>query len=158
GLCLWLLGAPADAHGFGWRRPWSASYYAPAYYAPAYRLSYYPAVYWPQPAYQYACPTTMPAIYYPAAPLSPYAQPRPAPPSGTPEPPLQNPLQRSPKITESRYASREGEVAKEPPAAPKEYCKVGFWNLTGKDVTLLVDGKSHSLRRNHAVTLDLSRQ
>src|SRR5262245_57995159 len=45
GLCLWLLGAPAEAHGFGWRRPWSASYYAPAYYAPAYRLSYYPAVY-----------------------------------------------------------------------------------------------------------------
>ena len=38
---------------------------------------------------------------------------------------------------------------------PKELCRVGFWNLTGRDVTLVVDGRSHILAKDRAVTLDL---
>ena len=70
-------------------------------------------------------------------------------PTGNPEPPLGKATVRGPKITESRYT--------ESPPGSKE-CKVGFWNLTGRDVTLLVDGHTHFLQKDHAVTLDLGRQ
>ena len=67
-----------------------------------------------------------------------------------------NPV-RGPKITESRYAGGNLATDKQP-APAKELCRVGFWNLTGRDVTLVVDGQTHFLRKDHAVTLDLTRQ
>jgi hypothetical protein len=170
GLLVLCLSAPAQGFGFRWRSAYypsyyshsyySHSYYAPAYYAP--RMSHYPAIYYsPQPAYPYAyqhqCVPVMPAGHYPSYGFQPYAQPRPAP-ASTREPPTDKPAPpgRSPKITESRYAA-DTATDKQPPAS-KDHCKVGFWNLTGRDVSLLVDGQSHFLRKDHAMTLDLTRQ
>jgi len=161
GLLVLTLTESAHGFGFGWRRAYTTSYYGSAYYTPSYLISYYaPTYYAPQPAYLYSypyqCPPMMPAVAYPYPGHVPYAQPRPAPPSGTPEPPLDRPG-RSPKITESRYVGGDtGKVDK--PPAPGESCRVGFWNLTGRDVTLVVDGKTHFLRKDHALTLDLGRQ
>jgi hypothetical protein len=35
--------------------------------------------------------------------------------------------------------------------------KVGFWNITGADVTLTVDGQQRKLPKDRAVTLELGR-
>jgi hypothetical protein len=37
-------------------------------------------------------------------------------------------------------------------------CPVGFWNLTGHDVALTVDGKSHVLAAGKNLKLELARQ
>jgi len=36
-------------------------------------------------------------------------------------------------------------------------CKVGFWNITGEDVSLTIDGQERKLPKNRAVTLELGR-
>src|SRR5437773_416563 len=41
--------------------------------------------------------------------------------------------------------------------APGERCKVGLWNLTGRDVTIRIDGQTRVLAKDRAVTLDLDR-
>src|SRR5262245_33149715 len=147
GLLVLCLTAPAQGFGFRWRSAYSHSYYSHSYYAPTYyapRMSYYyPATYYsPQPAYHYAypyqCSPVMPAGHHPSLGFQPYAQPRPAP-ASTQEPPTDRPG-RSPKITESRYAGESGTDKQSPPS--RDYCKVGFWNLTGRDVSLLVDGQA----------------
>jgi hypothetical protein len=43
-------------------------------------------------------------------------------------------------------------------ALPKDRCQVGFWNLSGRDVTLAIEGKSWTLLKDRAVTIDLDRQ
>ena len=40
----------------------------------------------------------------------------------------------------------------------KDHCRIGFWNLSGREVTLVIDGKSWKLAKDRAVTLDLERQ
>jgi glyoxylate utilization-related uncharacterized protein len=37
-------------------------------------------------------------------------------------------------------------------------CSVGFWNVTGGDLTLKVDGQAHTLARGKSLTLELGRQ
>jgi hypothetical protein len=37
-------------------------------------------------------------------------------------------------------------------------CPVGFWNLTGHEITLMVDGKSHFLAAGKNLKLQLARQ
>jgi hypothetical protein len=39
----------------------------------------------------------------------------------------------------------------------KDRVKVGFWNITGRDITLTVAGKTHQLARNRSLTLELER-
>lgn len=112
-----------------------------------------------------------PPIYYPPSPLYlappicgvwpiepvrvvPAARPNPAPASTTAEPPIANPLRKAPTITESR--SLGGSYAGVGPVLPR--CKVGFWNLTGKDMTIRVDGKDHTLPKDRSFTLELDRQ
>lgn len=136
---VFLLNTRAQSYG------WCAPPYAVHYY-PVYRVAYYyPATCWPVPVY---CPPVVPIAAYPVP--SPYAQPRPAPPSGTPEPPLEKSEQRAPKVSESRYGSNKADTA--------EKLRVGFWNLTGRDVTLLIEGQKHTLPRNRAITLTLTRK
>jgi hypothetical protein len=119
---------------------------------PSYRMTYYPV--YPAPAYWLpAHPPCLP----PMPPASPYAQPRPAPPSGTTEPSLQSPLERGPKVMESRW-SGEVKTAKAEDKAPAGLCRVGFWNITGRDVSLIIDGQTHRIPRDRALTLNLARK
>ena len=131
---LMLLCGTTSAHGWGWR--WFG--YRTHFWAPV-RVVYYPAVVAPT-CYPVAAP----------APVMPYAMPKAAPPSQqeTSEPPLGS---SKPKITESR--SHGGKYA----TATNDRCRVGFWNITGRDVIILVDGQSRSLARNQNMTLELAR-
>jgi hypothetical protein len=101
----------------------------------------------------------MPATYYycwpvlPAATVLPvpdaypkYAAPTAAPPSPTSEPPLGTGDSRLPKI-----------ITKSPEAA-KNRCRVGFWNLSGREVAVTIEGKGYSLPRNQVLTFDMDRQ
>jgi hypothetical protein len=133
----------------------------------------------PNPAYMdfgYACPPGY-SLVAPARPATIYAVPFAAPPSTmqTVEPPTNRPVETGPPplIPKMKNADlRDNPVGptvvatrsltgNAPPsnlALPaKDRCRVGFWNLTGRDVTLVVEGRSHSLARDRALTLDLNR-
>ena len=58
---------------------------------------------------------------------------------------------RAPVITESRRADTTAS------ASSDGRCKVGFWNLTGRDVTVTVDGTPRPLPKDRAITLELGR-
>jgi hypothetical protein len=133
------------------------------------------------PAYYYAPPCyTLPLVHSPtyvypltvapAVPLAvPLAVPTPAPPSKpTVEPPVSPKLEMPPAVKAMNVpmAPAGGTAAPtvlearstNPPGGPaKDRCRVGFWNLSGKDVSLVVDGKSHAVARDRAVTLELPR-
>ena len=99
------------------------------------------------PAYSYSYP---PTYVYPAVmPLAtmPLAVPTPAPPSQqTVEPPLQR---------KAFMPSAEKAIAR--PGVVSDRCRVGFWNQSGRDVTLLVAGQMHLVPHDRAVTLDVPR-
>jgi len=136
---LMLLCGAASAHAWGWR--WFG--YRSHYWAPV-RVVYYPAV---------VVPTCYPVTAPAPAQIMPYATPKAAPPSQqeTSEPPLGSSGSSKPKITESR--SQGGKYA----TATNDRCRVGFWNITSRDVIILVDGQSRSLARNQNMTLELAR-
>lgn len=166
---LLLLGTTSSAQawwgwGWGWRSWGWHRYYPSYYYAPAYAYSYpqyaYPSyASYPAPA---ACSTPMPLAAAPQA--QPVMQkafdtapggPAPGGPGGqSKEPPTMGGdlLKKAPTIIESR--SLGGSYAQ---GSTKERCKVGFWNLTGRDVTLKVDGQLRMLAKDRAVTLELDR-
>jgi len=112
-------------------------------------------VYWAYPSYSYYCIPTPMILPVPDAPRMPYARPTPAPPSQSNEPPLNkgtsNEFKAPVIVTTNSQAN---------PGVPlmKDRCRVGFWNLTGRDVTLTVDGKTWTLQRDRATTLELDRQ
>jgi hypothetical protein len=138
---LVLLGASSSAQAWwGWRWWGYPAYYNSAYYGPAY---YYPPVY---PVCTTVIPTPAPQSMVPAKKIA-----EKVPGGKTTEPPLGNMMKQGPTVTESR--SKSGGYA----PANKERCKVGFWNLTGRDVTLKIDGEQQVLPKNRAVTLDLER-
>jgi hypothetical protein len=117
-------------------------------------VSYYYVV-----PYYYYCPPPMVIAVPDARPG--YAIPTPAPPSPTGEPPLQkgpakavNDL-RLPVIVTSHALGGTHVPGVAP--LPKDRCRVGFWNLSGRDVTLVIDGKAWQLSKDRAVTLDLDR-
>jgi hypothetical protein len=35
--------------------------------------------------------------------------------------------------------------------------RVGFWNITGRDVTLSIDGRTRNLAKDRAITVDVER-
>ncbi|MBV9123034.1 MAG: hypothetical protein JO112_06740, partial [Planctomycetes bacterium] len=49
-------------------------------------------------------------------------------------------------------------VRRESDKPPGDRCQVGFWNLSGQDVTLKVDGQSHLLAQGKNLRLDLGRE
>ena len=128
--------------------------------APATTVHYYyavPTTYWVVP-YYYCPPLAAPRVI----PV-PDARPTPAPPSPTGEPPLQKMIEkkvsndaRMPIIVTS-HAVGGNFVPGTMPLA-KDRCRVGFWNLSGREVTLMIEGKSWTLAKDRAVTLDLERQ
>jgi hypothetical protein len=144
GACLYLvlLAPPAQAEWVGW----SYAYYGPVYYVPVYY--YYPAY----PVCVPVAPTSRPAVTPQPAPAAKKAPGRlPAP--TTKEPPVMGNLQKKgPVIIESRSGGTTL-----PERKSTERCKVGFWNLTGRNVTLTVDGQQQLLPKDRAVTLELTR-
>lgn len=152
---LVLLGTSSSAQAWWWGwRGWGYGYYGPAYYGPAYySAAYYaPAYYAYYPSYPTCSSVVPPAEPQSVAPAKKVAE---TVPSGTSkEPPgLGNMMKKGPTVTESR--SQGGVYAGG--ANSKDRCKVGFWNLTGRDVTLKVDGQQRLLPRDRAVTLELER-
>jgi hypothetical protein len=80
------------------------------------------------------------------------AQPMAAPPSSTQEPPLQSSGGR-PRISTSRALG-----GAETTPVSGDRCRVGFWNLTGRDIVVNVAGKSWTLTKNQTATFDLGRE
>jgi hypothetical protein len=85
------------------------------------------------------------------------AVPDAAPQSQTGEPPLhkldKTVSERAPVIITTR-ALADGSAA----TPTKERLKIGFWNLSGRDITLTVEGKTRTLAKNRSLTLELERE
>jgi hypothetical protein len=144
--------ARASSWGYSTSGYYSSGYYPSYYYAPAPVVRYYaPVLVYVQPAPMCAAPLmVMP---------SPYARPFAAPPSSTREPPLDKKSLPPPKVTESRsYPLTEDKSLPAVDVTGKGVCRVGFWNITGRDVTLSVNGKAVIVPANRNVTLSLGRQ
>jgi len=101
------------------------------------------------------CPPGPTVIPVPDAPRMPYAKPTAAPPSSTGEPPLAAPKAsndpRKPVI-----ATSHAQGTSKAPA--KDRCRVGFWNLSGHEVTVTIDGRTITLAKDRAATFDLERE
>jgi len=104
--------------------------------------------YYSAPVYYYYCPPDVRVVPVPDARPG-YATPTPAPPSG--EPPLGASDSRLPKITTTR--SLDSALS-----STKDRCRVGFWNLSGHDVMVTVEGKAWSLPKNQVLRFDIERQ
>lgn len=144
------------ANGFRWFGTVSTGYSYPVYQRPA-AVYYAPAYYTPV----IVCVPTAPAAPVPVpiiTPGVPYAQPVPAPPSQGPrpqtgEPPLADPGKGAPKVSETRLTAKK--IAAD--AGAKDRCRVGFWNVSGRDVLLTVNGEQRLIPRDRSVTLTLGR-
>jgi hypothetical protein len=139
GTMLWtgvlLFGLSSSAQAWGWG--WHVAGYGPVYYGPV----YYPM--YPE------CATYGPSATPQSTPLKRTSE---TPKSTTKEPPLMGDVKKKgPTVTESR--SKSGGYA----ATGGDRCKVGFWNLTGRDVTLKIDGRQQTIPKNRSLTLDLDR-
>ncbi len=142
---LLILGSATSSQAWwGWGPRWWG--YGPSYYTPVYY--YYPTY----PVCLAPLPVAMAQPPSGAAPVQKLGEsPRAASPK---EPPTSaDMMKKGPTIIESR--SLGGAYAQLGNA--KERCKVGFWNLTGRDVTLKIDGQPRVLAKNRAMTLDLER-
>lgn len=148
GLIIGLMGSLAAGPGMAW--------YPVAYPGYSCMSSYY------YPVYSY-CPD----LYVPLVcglpgqtekPATPFARPTSAPPSGIPEPAKQasDPV-RAPKITESRSRKESSQPEEVLGTDRPSRCQVGFWNLSGRDVSLKINGQNRPLPRDRALTLDLNR-
>lgn len=66
--------------------------------------------------------------------------------------PLKAPQAQGPEISESRSSTGKTKLM------TSFRCKVGFWNVTGKDVQLEVDGQMRTIPKDRAITLDMDRR
>jgi hypothetical protein len=88
----------------------------------------------------------------------PFAVPQAAPPSTTAEPPT-----AAPRVGETTTALKPWtafhELLPGPTAtrASRDGCSVAFWNLTGRPVTLKVEGREQTLAVGRTLTLNLGR-
>jgi hypothetical protein len=144
-LAMLVGGAgPACAFGGGWGAGRSAYY--PVYAAPVYGPIYN------MPACQFMAPPR--AAARPVKEQSqPLVKPIPKETKQTAEPPAAG--KRAPIVIESR--SLGGILPEASPNLPQGMARVGFWNITGRDVTLSIDGRQRTLAKDRAVTVDLQR-
>ncbi len=92
---------------------------------------------------------------------TPYAIPRPAPPSDTPVVPerLRPKPSRPPRVTESPYPSDEKSRPRNASRkSRRDRCRIGFWNVSNRDLTVQVNGRARRLARGRGMTLRLKRQ
>jgi hypothetical protein len=162
--------------------------YYPVYYAPSVRYSYHvPNVTYYVPTYQAvaAVPAATCAVpvQFVAPPVGTFATPFPAPPSGTVEPPISVPFKQPPSVKESTSQqppdvkeSTDQQPPKVKESTNKSYgsfysgppaggpvtdttmCKVGFWNLSNRPITVRVSGEVHVLQVSQSLALILPRQ
>jgi hypothetical protein len=153
-LTLLILTGPALASSWGYASSsyYPSYYYSPSfYYTPAVRYYYVPLPVYVEPATICVAPLTR------AGPM--YAQPFPAPPSTTKEPPLGKKALPPPKVTESRsFSLNDDKSVAAVDVTGKGVCRVGFWNITGRDVSLSVNGKAVVVPANRNFTMTVSRQ
>jgi hypothetical protein len=157
---LVLLTMPTT--GFGWfhslfgRSSYRAAPPMVVYYYPVPAVVTVPA----------AVPAAVPAPYV-APPLTPprlYAEPRPAPPSGSSAEPPRAP-EPMPRAGVNTQESRKADdkfydsyfIAGTMRTPGPDRCAVTFWNLSGKGLTLTVDGQARVLPAGQNVRLDLKR-
>jgi hypothetical protein len=63
-----------------------------------------------------------------------------------------------PAVDESRSSYRAAAALKDPPNPPAGgKARVGFWNLTGRDVVLRVDGQTYAIGAGQNLKLELGR-
>ena len=146
-IAILFLPLPVFAHGFGWRSN------AMGYYYPA------PICWTPCPISLPPCPPPGSPIATPAVPVGmpepPLAAPTAAPPSAGPI----SPGKSQPEVSESRsfYESFGVQSQSQDKLLP-DHCTVGFWNLTGRDLTVLVEGQNHVVLRGKILKLQAGRQ
>jgi len=158
-----VLLAASSADAYFWRLwPFYPRYaYYPGWASPCVPYAYMPYPYMPPMMPPYMNPS---AYGNPAGPQMAKAAPAPA--STSKEPPLSDPVTKEPAakepgpkapvIIESR--SQLGQYAEPVNLNPSVICKVGFWNLSGKDVHVAIGGKKYLLANERGLTLDLPRQ
>ena len=151
--------ANADAWYLG---KWGVLPVFPAYH---YRLMYnqgavvpasYPVYYWSGYVY---CPPVM-ASAPGSAPATTWAVPTPAPPSSkasstTNEPPLQNPTKKEPAVSESRSFGGSYAIST---SNANDVCRVGFWNLAGRDVVVQIGTLVHTVPKDKTVLFEVPRR
>ena len=142
--------ASAFQDRLGWRSSSSSSYY----YVPAYSYYYCPPV---RVAPVSIAPVTFAPV--PSVPLRSgiYAVPSAAPPSQTTEPPLAKPPMPPAKASDDPRLPLIV-TARSDSGSAKDLCRVGFWNLSGRDRTLTIEGKSWTLPKDRTITLDVDRR
>lgn len=166
-----LLPSPGQANFWLFRhRPVVTSYYY-ATPIPVAATPVYPVPVVTTPVYPIPTVSPVPVVAPPACPPAAagplYAQPVPAPPSVSVQPPLvprpaspmmppagEQVLTRRPRgdVYDVHYVDRPG------PARPAgQRCEVMFWNLSGSDVTLYVEGQVYQLAAGRSVRLDVNR-
>jgi hypothetical protein len=140
-VALLFLPLTAFANGFGWWRGGTMSNYCPVV------------------VYVDPCPTYVPLSHQPIPGPQPrqvpLAAPKAAPPSAGPISADKN----RPEVTESRSFYEAFKV--QPTISDKpalEQCALGFWNLTGRDVTVSVDGKTQVIPQGKSLKLQVGRQ
>lgn len=150
-MAVLLLPAAASAHGFRHRAAATYYYYpAPALVAPAVPVMVVePPLAQPAPPPAPPCTAPMPS----ATPG--YAQPTPAPPSAVPS----LPIRATPGVTETRSHF----AAAPPVGTPGDWptvttAQAGFWNLTGRDVVLTVEGQQQVLPNGTGTRRAVARQ
>jgi hypothetical protein len=152
-LALLVVAAGSGSARADW---WGYPTYTSGYYYVSY---YYPVV---TPVYYVVQPVTCvapPPVMVPPVARGPYAQPQAAPPSSpqSNEPPLLKKTSAGPKVSESQSFSLD---AKAVPVAMDGggSCRVGFWNVSGRDVKLTVGGKAYMVPRDRNLTLTVGRE
>jgi hypothetical protein len=136
-----MLPLSAFANGFGGWRGGTMTYYCPVV------------------VYVDPCPTFVPPghqpILGPQPRQVPLAAPSAAPPSAGPIPSDKS----RPEVTESKSfyeAFNVRPTSSDKPAL--EQCALGFWNFTGRDVTVSVDGKAQVIPQGKSLKLQVARQ
>jgi len=149
-IVLLFLPLSASANGWGWGRMSTATYYCypvPACWDPC-------AIYVPpgSPSGVVAPGAPVPVQGAPAVPLAP---PTAAPPSAGPL----TPGKSQPEVTESRsYYESFSVRPQSSDKPPGDHCAVGFWNLTGRDLTVSIAGQAHAVPRGKSLKLEVGRQ
>jgi len=156
-----LLVCPLTGLANGWRsnsRGITAYYYPPpVLYVPTFRVL--PVVPCPVEVLPPAPVFQVPVVPTPAP--RPLATPTPAPPSTgpvVPSSPATPPMNQVPAVEEARSFYQPTPALTETSNRPAgDKARVGFWNLSGRDVTLRVDGQTHLLGQRQCLKLDLGR-
>lgn len=158
-----LCPAAANANWFrSWYGPRVAYYYAPpsvVYYVPA-----APVVPLPCP------PPLVPAVGVQVTPAPPpLAVPQAAPPSRSPEPPpavvpppvpvpAPAPAPPAPAVGEQRFYDGYAASGRGATAGSGDRVSVGFWNLSGQDMVVVVADQRVTLLRGASTTVQAPRQ